>query len=122
MYFPYPNTFYPIKYASRRRGEIGRTAGAARRRERRGRLARACIMKDLQRFILRSVTLKLYRDCLRVVRRLAPEHAAPELRREIRSRFAAHATEGDPVKVRRLHAECKTQLELLEGMLISGRG
>lgn len=79
-------------------------------------------MKDLQRFILRSATLRLYRDCLRVVRRLAPEHAAGDLRREVRSRFEEHRGEADPAQIKRLHADGKKELDALESMLLSGRG
>ncbi|KAJ1623328.1 serine carboxypeptidase S28-domain-containing protein [Pavlovales sp. CCMP2436] len=50
-------------------------------------------MKELQRFILRTATLALYRHALRSARSLAPAHAAPHLRAEIRARFSERARE-----------------------------
>lgn len=77
---------------------------------------------ELQRFILRSAVLQLYRDALRTVRRSALPHAAADLRREIRLRFDEHAAEADATKIRRLIADAKKELELLEEMLRMGRG
>lgn len=77
---------------------------------------------ELQWFILRSSVRQLYRDALRVVRGLAAEHAAPELRREIRSRFDQHAELADTAVIRRLLADGRKELDMLEAMLRSGRG
>ena len=77
---------------------------------------------ELQRFILRSAVLQLYRDALRTVRRSAVPHAAADLRREIRSRFDEHAAEADAAKIRRLLSDAKKELEFLEEMLRMGRG
>jgi hypothetical protein len=79
-------------------------------------------MKELQRFILRSATLALYRHALRSARALAPAHAAPHLRAEIRTRFSERAGEADGAKILRLQAEAKKEIEQLEGMLRTGRG
>mmetsp|Transcript_28353 Transcript_28353/g.71379 ORF Transcript_28353/g.71379 Transcript_28353/m.71379 type:complete len:80 (+) Transcript_28353:48-287(+) len=79
-------------------------------------------MKELQRFILRTATLALYRHALRSARSLAPAHAAPHLRAEIRARFSERAREVDGGKIMRLQAEAKKEIELLEGMLRSGKG
>jgi ABC-type transport system involved in cytochrome bd biosynthesis fused ATPase/permease subunit len=77
---------------------------------------------ELQRFILRSAALKLYREALRTVRRSAVPHAVADLRREIRARFVEHATEADPAKIRRLLSDGQKELEVLDEMLRVGRG
>mmetsp|Transcript_13461 Transcript_13461/g.39717 ORF Transcript_13461/g.39717 Transcript_13461/m.39717 type:complete len:82 (-) Transcript_13461:386-631(-) len=77
---------------------------------------------ELERFILRANARKMFRDALRMVRKLAPDHARTDLRKEIRGRFEANASTQDPKLIRRLLAEGKQELELLEQMLKSGTG